>query len=296
MSLSTQSHERNALVISCILAGMFAVGGVIIGWWLGSYVIAFDGFYSSVSLGLTLLSLIAAKAIRGNRNKQFPNGKAVLEPLVIAIKGVAILTVVAISFVSACNALMQGPSPMQLDIAGLFGVVNILGCGIAWWLLLKMNNAHSTGLIEAEIKQWKMDTWLSVAVTAGFLCAWLMTMTPWAHYANYADPLMMIMIAGYFVSVPLAMIRDAMRELLGMSSQPELVSKVSACIKRHPMAAQVKLAAVVKVGPELQVNLDINADHQDALKPKQLKRMKQSMLADLSELPFDIKLKLNLAL
>ena len=37
------------------------------------------------------------------------------------------------------------------------GVVNMIGCGYAWWFMAKKSRRFSSGLIEAEKKQWQMD-------------------------------------------------------------------------------------------------------------------------------------------
>ncbi len=82
-------------------------------WWygasllVGSIVIVFDGVYSLVSLLLTLLSLAASSYISKPSKSVFPFGKAVLEPIVIAIKAAVILVVVCFRFTQR-SALMTG--------------------------------------------------------------------------------------------------------------------------------------------------------------------------------------------
>ena len=121
----TSKNENRILTFSALLASGFAVGGMVLGLLVGSIVIVFDGVYSLVSLLLTLLSLAASYYISKPSKSIFPFGKAVLEPIVIAIKAAVILVVVAFSLFSAVTALMTGGREVDASIATIFGVVNV---------------------------------------------------------------------------------------------------------------------------------------------------------------------------
>ena len=58
------ARENLALTLSAVGAGLFAFAGITLGLWVGSLVILFDGSYSLISLGLSLLSLYAARLVR----------------------------------------------------------------------------------------------------------------------------------------------------------------------------------------------------------------------------------------
>ncbi|KOO12555.1 cobalt-zinc-cadmium resistance protein, partial [Vibrio xuii] len=100
MCARTSLNEKRILTFSALLASGFAGGGMVLGLLVGSLVIVFDGVYSLVSLLLTLLSLAASRYIEHPTNNHFPFGKAILEPVVIAIKGLVILLVVSYSLYS----------------------------------------------------------------------------------------------------------------------------------------------------------------------------------------------------
>ncbi|MEF1228654.1 cation transporter, partial [Vibrio fortis] len=169
----TNQNENRVLMFSALLASGFALGGLALGLIVGSLVIVFDGVYSLISLLLTLLSLAASKYINRPSDSNFPFGRAIIEPIVIAFKAAVILIVVGYSLYSAVGALMTGGREVDASIATIFGALNVLGCGYAWWYIANKSKSFSSGLIEAESKQWQMDTLLSVAVTAGFVAAWL---------------------------------------------------------------------------------------------------------------------------
>ncbi|MGR5236887.1 cation diffusion facilitator family transporter [Vibrio alfacsensis] len=292
----TSKNENRILTFSALLASGFAIGGMVLGLLVGSIVIVFDGVYSLVSLLLTLLSLAASYYISKPSKSIFPFGKAVLEPIVIAIKAVVILVVVAFSLFSAVTALTSGGREVDASIATIFGVVNVVGCGYAWWFMSKKSRRFSSGLIEAEKKQWQMDTLLSVAVTAGFIAAWLISLTPYAHYAVYADPMMMLLMGFYFLKVPFDMLLGALRELLMMTPSKELCQSVGKDVLAIEKVSehQLKLAGVTKVGQELRVNVDVHVDD-DTLELDTLEQTRTQLTKRLSKHRFKLQLHLNVA-
>ncbi|EGA69392.1 cobalt-zinc-cadmium resistance protein [Vibrio sinaloensis DSM 21326] len=296
MCARTSLNEKRILTFSALLASGFAGGGLILGLLVGSLVIVFDGVYSLVSLLLTLLSLAVSRYIERPSKTEFPFGKAILEPVVIAIKGSVILLVVSYSLYSAVQAMFSGGREVDASIATLFGVVNVIGCGYGWWYIANKSKRFSSGLIEAEATQWQMDTLLSVAVTLGFIAAWLVSISPYAEYAVYADPMMMILMSFYFIKVPFDMLKEAMRELLMMKPSDEIVTavdqEVSALDKQ--VSQQLQVAGVTKVGRELRVNLEVHAKGKQ-VHVAELEKTRRILKDKLSKLSLDLNLTMNIA-
>jgi predicted Co/Zn/Cd cation transporter (cation efflux family) len=198
---------------------------------------------------------------------------------------------------SAVTALFTGGRDIDTSVATLFGVVNVVGCGYAWWFIASRSRSFSSGLVEAEAKQWQMDTLLSVAVTVGFIIAWIVTLSPLAEYAVYADPLMMCVMSVYFIKVPFDMLCGAVRELLMMSPAEDIRSQVGAGVVAVNKEArqQLELAGVIKVGRELRVNIDMHTESNSVIAVDDIERTRRSLTRCLSTLPFDLQLNLNIA-
>ncbi|MDE1339630.1 cation diffusion facilitator family transporter [Vibrio aestuarianus] len=297
MCARTRNNENRVLTISALLASGFAGGGLVVGMLVGSLVIVFDGVYSLVSLLLTLLSLVASRYIRKPSDSQFPLGRAVFEPAVIAIKASVILLVVSYSLYSAVVALFTGGREVDASIATLFGAINVIGCGFAWWFIAQKSKRYSSGLIEAEAKQWQMDTLLSVVVTVGFLVAFLVTMSPYAVYAVYVDPIMMLLMSFYFIKVPYDMLKSAMRELLMMSASKEICNTVDQGViaAGEESDQEIELTSVTKVGHELWVNVDIRPEENEMIAIEDIESTRRSLHKRLSKLPFELQLNMNIA-
>lgn len=297
MCARTSFNENCVLTLSALFASMFAGGGLIVGLLVGSLVIMFDGVYSLVSLLLTLLSLVAARYIRKPSDAQFPFGRAVFEPAVIAVKGAVILLIVSYSLYSAIGSMFTGGRPVDASVATAFGAINVVGCGLAWWYMKSLGKRHASGLIDAEVKQWQMDTMLSVAVTAGFVIAWLMTLTPMAKYAVYADPMMMLAMSFYFIKVPFEMLRSAMREIFLMAPSKEICQTVDQSVVAAGKESEqdIELAGVTKVGHELWVDVDIYPDSSEVILVEDIEQTRNTIEKRLSKLPLKLQITVNIA-
>ena len=120
MCARTSYNEKRTLTLSALSASLFAAGGLVVGLLVNSMVIIFDGVYSLVSLLLTLLSLATSRYIMKPSDDRFTFGRAVLEPAVIAVKGLVILLVVGYSLYSAVVSLLSGGHEVNASAATLF--------------------------------------------------------------------------------------------------------------------------------------------------------------------------------
>ena len=192
--------------------------------------------------------------------------------------------------------MFNGGREVDASIATLFGVVNVIGCGYAWWYIANKSKRFSSGLIAAEATQWKMDTLLSVAVTLGFISAWFVSISPFAEYAVYADPMMMILMSFYFIKVPFDMLREALRELLMMSPSDEICHAVDKEVSalEQQVSQKLNVVGVAKVGRELRVRLDVHSKG-NQVEVAEVERTRRILKDKLSKLSLDLNLTMNIA-
>lgn len=218
--------EKSVLVVSVIGAGFFAVIALIWGLLSGSMAILFDGAYSLISLALSLLSLMALKMARAPADSHFNFGRPLIEPLVIAFKALVLLILCSGSLTLAVVALLSGGRSIDAGLAMLFALVSILGCLLIWAFLHQQQKKLQSSLVEAESKQWLMDTLLSGAVLLGFALAWGLNALGYQQAAAYADPVMVLLASGYFLLMPIKLLRQSLAELLLVSPEPKLRRQV----------------------------------------------------------------------
>lgn len=209
--------ERRLLIVSIFSALLFAMIGIVLGSLIHSLVIIFDGIYSLVSLGLTLVSLMAVMYIRKEEIAKDIKYVKIIESSVILLKGIAITLMCVLSFISAVQAIMEGGREVNTGIALAFGVFSMIGCYTSYWLMKAQGEEVNSALIDAEAKQWLMDTVISAAVFVGFMIAKLLLLTSYAHYAQLADPVMVVLASIYFIIVPVKMILSSAKQLHQLS-------------------------------------------------------------------------------
>ncbi|MDO8827560.1 cation diffusion facilitator family transporter [Methylophaga sp.] len=252
--------ERQALFISALSAGLFAISGLIIGLWSGSVMILFDSAYSLLSLALASLSLLALKLANQPADGQYPFGRLTIEPIAVLVKGIVMALVCLFSVAFATMSLLQGGREVNIDIALAFGLINVTGCAITWALIHHRQKQANTALLRAELRQWQMDTWLSAAVLLGFIIAFLIKQSPFAPLARFADPLMVLIIGTCFSVIPIKMITQAVKEILFASPSAEIQNDIKQRMHLHGLfldeplrSAQVGSFLVAQLPPHINL-------------------------------------------
>ncbi len=217
--------ERQLLLASTFSALLFAMIGIVLGTLIHSLVIVFDGVYSLVSLFLTLVSLGAVFYIRKEEVAKNIKRVKVIESAVILVKGIAITLMCVLSFIAAVQAIMQGGREVNTGVALAFGVFSMIGCYGSYWLMKTQGEEVNSALIDAEAKQWLMDTVISAAVFVGFMIAKILLLTSHAHYAQLADPIMVVLASIYFIIVPVKMVINSVKELHKLKNHSLVTTK-----------------------------------------------------------------------
>ena len=154
---------------------------------------------------------------RGGAHQQNHTDQALivhrLEQTVIVVKGVTIIVMSLVTVHAAVRSLFAGGRPVDAGGAVIYGVVNVVGCAVSYAVVRRYGRRAGSALVAAESSQWLMDTVISAAVLVGFFTARILEQTALASWSPYADPVMVIIAAGYFLIVPTAMVRDALIDL-----------------------------------------------------------------------------------
>ncbi|WP_018923460.1 cation diffusion facilitator family transporter [Salsuginibacillus kocurii] len=250
--------ESVLLRYSVIGALFFAVLGVVWGLLIQSQMLLFDGVYSFLSVGLSLLSVVTARFIRAEDEVRFPFGKSSIEPLVITFKYFAILLMCFYAFFVAAGDLLSGGREVNPGHATLYAFIALTGCYIVQKYLRTRNKNLKSKLVEAEANQWLMDTVLSVGVLAGFGVALGMAYTPFAPYIRYVDPLMVLLVSGYFMKVPLQGMIENGKELLGFTVQDTIRLDIEEVVKdiQKSFGFEETFVRVTKLGRRLFIEID----------------------------------------
>ena len=224
------NNAQKLIMVSIAGALAFAALGIIWGLYAESQMIQFDGYYSFISVLLSTMSMMALRFISKKDPERFPFGKESFIPLTIVIKYFGILVLILISLVQAFVSLFSGGNTMSMGSGVLYALISAVGCYAAYAYF--KSRGQGDALIAAEMNQWRMDALLSIGVLAGFIVGWLLSLTVLDTIVPFIDPVMVIIVAGYFLKVPLSELYAALRELLEMAPPRPIAEAVETQVLR----------------------------------------------------------------
>ncbi len=245
---------------------LFALFSFILGLIFQSQVIIFDGLYSLIGVGITFFSLYAVKFTSEEDWQSFPFGKDIVEPLVIVINYSIILLLVLASLINAVITIIQGGREILLGPSLIYTAISTGACLIMFLYLKKHGSKINSSFINVEANQWYMDTLVSGGILVGFIVALVFdNISELQPFVSYIDPIMLIVISGYFMKVPLTEIKSSMREILSMPPDKEIRQQVNQAVKVVVDQYQFKdyYLRVTKVGKTLKLELDFVVKEKD---------------------------------
>lgn len=251
--------EKKLLIFSALGAIFFAVGGILLGTLSHSQMILFDGLYSLTSVFLSLLSYAATSFIH-KKDKRYPFGKDVIEPLWVIVKYFLLLILVGSTGFTSFIALFHGGRQVAMGPALGYSTAGSIACLIVYLILRKKAKGNTSALVKAESTQWFADTILSFVVLAGFGVSFLIkeVIPQWHWVLPYVDPAMVVLASLYFIRIPFKEIRSSMREVLEMHPQDELSDRISQKVDSMVDSYEMKesFVRIAKVGKTLWVEID----------------------------------------
>ncbi len=188
--------------------------------------ILFDGIYSLIAFCVALLTLKVSRLAERPDDDRFHFGYTSMEPALNLFKALFILVACTWACIEAIKRLMAGGNPAEYGLATIYGAAATVGCLLVAWLMARAGRQTRSDLVAVESRTWLVDGLLSAAVFFGFLLAWWLDGSPWAHYAPVVDPLLLIGIVAVALPIPLGILRDSMREILWMAPPETLVNDI----------------------------------------------------------------------
>jgi cation diffusion facilitator family transporter len=261
----TAARDRRLLLVSVWASVGFAVLSSVWGVLSGSSMIVFDGLYSFVSVGLSLLAVMALRAVRRGPDASYPWGREVWEPLVVVVKALALAALCVYAVIGGVSDLLSGGREVATGWALVYAVVATAG-GLVVTLLLRRD--AGSDLVRAEAAEWLGDTLLSVGVLVGFAVAYALVVTGRADLAAYVDPAMVVLVSAAFLYVPLRLIIGGLREILAMAPPADVQAELQACVDdvRQRFGLPESFLRASKVGGRVDVEVDFVVGEDSAVR------------------------------
>jgi cation diffusion facilitator family transporter len=267
MDDAKSARDQRLLVFSIWASAGFAALSSVWGVLSGSSMIVFDGLYSFVSIGLSVLAVLALRFSRRGPDERFPWGRDAAEPLVVVIKAATLGALCAYAAIGGILDIVNGGREIAVGSAVVYAVVATLG-GLAVGLVLRRASRDGSDLVRAEGAEWLGDALLSVGVLIGFLVAYVLVAAGRADVAAYVDPVMVTLVSLGFLWVPIKLIVSSLRELLSMAPRDDVLDELRACVsdieKRYAFSESFLRAS--KVGNRMDIEIDFVVDAKSAVR------------------------------
>ena len=267
MDDAKSARDQRLLMISIWASAGFAVLSSVWGILSGSSMIVFDGIYSFVSIGLSVLAVIALRFSRRGADERFPWGRDAAEPLVVMVKAATLGALCAYAAVGGIVDIVNGGREIAVGSAVVYAVVATLG-GLVVWLVLRRATRDGSDLVRAEAAEWLGDTLLSAGVLIGFLFAYGLVVAGRTELAAYVDPAMVTLVSLAFLWVPIKLIVSSLREILSMAPEADVLDQLSACVtaveERYAFSESFLRAS--KVGNRMDIEIDFVVGDESAVR------------------------------
>jgi cation diffusion facilitator family transporter len=257
MDDAKSARDQRLLMFSIWASAGFAVLSSVWGILSGSSMIVFDGLYSFVSIGLSVLAVLALRFSGRGADERYPWGREAAEPLVVVIKAATLGALCAYAAIGGILNIVNGGRQVAVGSAVVYAVVATLG-GLAVGLVLRRSSRSGSDLVRAEAAEWLGDALLSVGVLIGFLVAYFLVAAGRADLAAYVDPGMVTLVSLAFLWVPIKLIISGLREILSMTPGGDVLEQLRACVaaaeERYAFSESFLRAS--KVGKRMDIEID----------------------------------------
>jgi cation diffusion facilitator family transporter len=267
MNDAKSARDQRLLMFSICASAGFAVLSSIWGILSGSSMIVFDGVYSFVSIGLSVLAVLALRFSGRGADERFPWGRDAAEPLVVVIKAATLGALCAYAAVGGILDIVNGGRQVAVGSAVVYAAVATLG-GLTVGLVLRRATRDGSDLVRAEAAEWLGDALLSVGVLVGFLVAYALVAAGRTDLAAYVDPAMVTLVSLGFLWVPIKLIVSGLRQILSMAPEAEVMDQLRACVagveERYGFSESFLRAS--KVGNRMDIEIDFVVGAESAIR------------------------------
>jgi len=227
-----EAVERRGLRLSAAGALAMALLGIAFFFVTDSSAVLLDGLFSLVGFVMGLLGLRVATLVQKPDDECFHFGYAAFEPMLNLAKGLLIAFVTLFASISAVGVILDGGHQIRGAMAVVYAVTAAAGCLVIAVIQQRAARATGSPLLHVDSKNWLVDGILSAAVAVAFLLVVLLGNGPLAPFAPYADPAVVLVLSVLSAPIPVRIVRDNWRQLLGRAPGPDLLAEAQKRVRR----------------------------------------------------------------
>jgi len=220
------SLERRFLLVSSAGNLFMAVLGLAFAFVTHSQAILLDGLFDATYLIAGLFTLKVATLVHREDDDRFPYGYAHFEPLVNGVKGLLVLGISLAALAGAAASLLSGGREILAGAATIYAVIAAAGCVLMALIIRRAAKRTRSPLLIADAENWVVNGAISACVVVAFAAILLVRGTPLAYLGPYIDPVVVVLVVLFTLSVPVRMSWQALMELLNRAPGSETERQV----------------------------------------------------------------------
>jgi cation diffusion facilitator family transporter len=219
------TREQKTLRISIMVTMAMALLGVVFGLVSGSNAIVFDGVYSTVDAAMSVLALFVSRLLMKRGSARFQFGYSHFEPLVAAFNGSVLLLLCFYAFIDAISSFLNGGQLVAFDAAASYSGIVCVVCFVCYMYERGIARELDSEFLRIDMQSWLMAGSITLALLVGFAAAELLSRLGYPHYAPYADPLILMLLALGLLPIPVEIVKRALIDIFQVAPS-ELDQKV----------------------------------------------------------------------
>ncbi len=218
--------EKKAMSVSLYGNLFFVVLELCMAVFTGSQTVLLDAVYDGIEFFMLLPTVFLIPLLYKPSNDKYPFGYMQTETVFLVVKGITMIAVTVGLIANSINILLHGGRTVDFGVVALFELsACILGVFVTFYLKRKNRNLRSP-TIQVEMQGWKIDSVVSLGMTAAFILPELLPFAPVRAAAPYLDGIFTIVLSMVMLPAPVKTVVTGIRDLLLIAPEKETVETI----------------------------------------------------------------------
>lgn len=285
MRIGKRSSKKEKKAMSVSLYGnlFFVILELIMAVVTGSQVVLLDAVYDGIEFFMLLPSVLLIPLLYKPSNDKYPFGYMQMETVFLVIKGITMTAVTIGLIANSINIICHGGRTVDFDIVAWFELsACVLGIIVTIYLKRK-NRSIRSPIVEAEMQGWKIDSFVSLGMTAAFLLPMILPFEWFKPFTPYLDSVFTIILSTIMLPVPIKTVVTGIRDLLLIAPEQDTIDEITSLI--DPIIRKSNCSdchyEILRTGRKLWISAYVTLD-QDELSVRRFKIFQNKCIAALA--------------
>ena len=226
-----QKREKSAMSVSLYGNLVFVVIELMMALVTDSQAVLLDAVYDGVEFCMLLPSIFLIPLLYKPSNEEHPFGYMQIETIFVVVKGITMTAVTFGLIFNNINLMLHGGHIVSFHtVAGFELFACILGIIVTVYLYYK-NKQMESPLINMEMQGWRIDSFISLGMTAAFLLPMLIPFDWFQHVVPYLDQLITIVLSLVMIPTPIRTVITGIRDLMLIPPEEETIDDIKETIE-----------------------------------------------------------------